>query len=758
MSKVSSIVSAAVPWVLGVFGVPPLVAEGAGVVAAGVDTVVEAGKASAARNRELQAFVAKAAESFEEQCGREITHLGDYDREVVEKRMRELLQAADRDAMLGAALIGYDEFQLRLFGTEACAGLDDDGRGYLVALCGHVHGLVLSFAQSDAVLGVASTTAIRIIWRELASRPTLDQVQLLIRQAISGEVEKRRHVVGSRPRLAAGFVTRNEMPALRDALDQSGVATVSALQGMRGAGKSQLASAYAEACENDLWRFVGWITASTREQAITELAAAAQSTGISDEEIPEKAARQLLAWLSSAGPEPRLLVFDNVNSADDVTDLIPTGPGMRVIVTTTRKATALGKPVEIGVYTPQQAIDYLQDATDVRDEEGAGAVAEDLGRLPVALTQAAVVIKGRNYDFRRYRELLSSGRGLDRVVETEDGAYPQLVGVALRLAYTDVLKGLPGEVSDAAEHVLGALALLAEPGVPREWLRGLGDDEFVVDETVGALVKNSILIESEDRRIVSLHRLQAQVIREDFEARNEMGAAVRNACVAMHGASWYVANTYLVERDNNREIASQFVAVREQSHSTSLMNDEDWMRLVAAVVYRSSQQLDPYPAIELEGYLEDVNRVLGADCREALMFCNNLGVVYELVGDLGRARLFYERALDGLSKVTGADQSDVLAARNNLAGVYLSSGNLTQAASMLERVVCDAKRVFGERHPDTLMFRGNLAKAYEAVGDLSRASVLFDRLTEDTSRILGSGDQRTFTARSGLARAYKEQG
>ncbi len=197
-------------------------------------------------------------------------------------------------------------------------------------------------------------------------------------------------IEGARPQLAAEFVARDEMQRLHEALTGGGVATVCALQGMRGVGKSQLASAFAQECEQAGWRFVGWVDASSRENAASELAGFARTMGVSDQDDPQEAAKAFVNWLNSTSPQEGLLVFDNVEQADDVTDLIPHGPGMRVLITTTGHTPVVGTPVEVGVYSPAQAIGYLEAAT---------GLGEDLGWLPVAITQAAAAIKEWDYDY-----------------------------------------------------------------------------------------------------------------------------------------------------------------------------------------------------------------------------------------------------------------------------------------------------------------------------------------------------------------------
>lgn len=231
-----SIASSAVPWALALLGVPiPEVTGGLSTVAAVVGAVPK-------RRRNLAPFVGRAINDFAIQCAGEMREVGEADVETVHSRLEELLGAqSNRDELLAAALLGEVHFQAALVGDRRVYdGLGDDAQGYLNALVIRIHGLVLQFAQTEEVFGVPATAAFRHIQQRIATlesqvttRPTLDQVKTMIR-----EWKARPLIVGARPALAAGFVLREEMQALRESLSAEGVATVCALQGMRGVGKS----------------------------------------------------------------------------------------------------------------------------------------------------------------------------------------------------------------------------------------------------------------------------------------------------------------------------------------------------------------------------------------------------------------------------------------------------------------------------------------------------------------------------------------
>ena len=341
---------------------------------------------------------------------------------------------------------------------------------------------------------------------------------------------------GISPTLAKGFIDRREQAELREALNalglrhsngqQKALESVDAdnaglspdglpvvLCGMRGAGKSQLAAAYAHDCEQAGWPLVAWIDASGRDALVTDLAKLAHTMGI-DDRNPEALARDCIAQLN-AGRGDRLIVFDNVEDFDDLTGLIPQGQGLRVLVTSTAIPNAnVGRILVVGAFTRPESVDFLVERTGLDDAEGADRLAEALGDLPIALGQAAATITLDGYStIDEYLTDLHAYR-LEEVVDSFHGDdCPALVDARLRTAYESVLNLLAdkdragGEEDlprvEAASVQLAALALLAPSGVPRTWLHRIGKRMPIARQALGALAAHSICTPSEDGRSAS---------------------------------------------------------------------------------------------------------------------------------------------------------------------------------------------------------------------------------------------------------------
>lgn len=211
---------------------------------------------------------------------------------------------------------------------------------------------------------------------------------------------------GSRPRVTTGFVEREGQDELFNAIfTHAEPRTV--LTGMRGCGKTQLAAAVANRCEEEGWPLVAWINAASREELVADLYELALRTGINapKDVPPETIVRRFLGQLRSADAADRFFVFDNVENLDNLRDLIPEGSGVRVIITTTHHLhwDSLGwLALPVGVFDREQSIALLCQRTGDAHRNAADQIAEALGDLPVAVTQAAATAKWGGYTLSDY--------------------------------------------------------------------------------------------------------------------------------------------------------------------------------------------------------------------------------------------------------------------------------------------------------------------------------------------------------------------
>ena len=591
-----------------------------------------------------------------------------------------------------------------------------------------------------------------------------------LEDAISRPVPRRpsRIRLGSRPMEAVGFVGRREQEGLFGAVF-SGALGRTVLTGMRGSGKSQLATAVAARCEKEGWPLVAWVPAGSREAVLSGLVELGLELGVRVEDGPsrEVIARRCLTALASAQGSNRLIVFDDVDSPDDLTGLVPRGEGVRVLVTTTRLADWEGAGwvhVPVGVFEREQSIGVLLDRTDQTDRGAADAVAGALGDLPVAVVQAAATARRDRYTLAAYLDVLERTALEEGVRRWEGDEYPRAVGAALRLALRSALERIKCRSPHreaVARAQLGVLSVLAAPGVPARWLEALDGGSGDARGALSELIDSSVCQLSKDDSKVMIHGLQGRVIREAWKDEPASWGQIEEEAAGLLGAVDVTAIPVSDSAGRRREaldLVEQLRATAGQDYSESLFSHPRTADALAHALWYAAELGDPQAALSLSDAVNLLDKTLGSDHPRTLASRNNLATAYRDAGRLKEAIDLHKKNLADRERVLGPDHPGTLASRNNLALAYQSAGRLEQAIDLFERNLADCERVLGADHPDTLIVRNNLAGAYESAGRLEQAIDLFERNLADCERVLGADHPDTLISRGGLAGAYESAG
>ena len=571
---------------------------------------------------------------------------------------------------------------------------------------------------------------------------------------------------GSRPRVSTGFVKREGQDELFDAIfTRAEPRTV--LTGMRGSGKTQLASAVTTKCEEEDWPIVAWIHAASRAEIIADLYELATLAGIDapKDVPPETIIRRLLGQLRAADAADRLFVFDNVENLDDLKDLIPEGKDIRITITTTRHLDwdSLGwLPLTVGVFDREQSITLLCGRTGDAHRDAADRIADALGDLPVAVTQAAATAKSGRYSLSNYLERLSNHPLESSISRLEGVDYPDAVGVALFMAYEQVLDQLRKEhpqQEKIAIPLLDSLSLLATSGVPTHWLLKLHDDSDAVRDTLSFLKRSSIIQESADGDKTIIHRLQGQVYRETYLSdRKKIIEASTHAITTLNRVNIKQVIGFEQKRQETRNLVEQIRSITSQEYSRPLPSDPNFTLGIATTLSFAAILGMPQLALALAESVALAADTLGPDHPHALGSRNNLANAYQDVGRLEEAITLYKQTLDARTRTLGPNHPDTLGSGDNLACAYREAGRLEEAITLHKQTLDARTHILGPNHPDTLDSRHNLAVAYRDAGRLDQAIELHQQTLKDTEGLLGPNHPHTLTSRNNLAVAYRDAG
>ena len=571
---------------------------------------------------------------------------------------------------------------------------------------------------------------------------------------------------GSRPTVAAGFVKRQGQDELFEAVfAHSEPRTV--LTGMRGSGKTQLAAAVAARCEEEGWPLVAWIHAASRKEILAGLYEFALRIGIdAPKNIPlEVIVQRLLDRLRSAEAADRLFVFDNVESPDDLRDLIPEGAGVRVLITTTSHLDWDGLGwlrLAVGAFDREQSVSLLCEHTGDTHREAADRIADALGDVPVAITQAAATAQQGGYALSGYLDRLSHHPLESSMSRLEGANYPDAVGIALLMAYEQVLEQLrTGHPQQAriAVSLLGALSLLAASGVPTHWLLRLDGDSDAVRDTLSVLKSASVIQESSDGDKTFIPWLQGHVYRETYlNDQKKLGEARTCAASVLSGIDVDRLEDGEQRRDETHHLIEQLLSVTSQDYSHSLFSEPRVSSKLAETLHDATSLGMSQLALCLTDSVTRACDVLGPHHPDTLTSRNSLAGSYRDAGRLDKAIALYEQILEDSIRVLGLDHPGTLTSRFDLAGAYRASGRLEEAIALYEQVFSGRSRVLGPDHRSTLMSRDELAGAYREAGRFDEAITLKKQILADAMRIMGPDSPGASTVRLSLAATYRDAG
>ena len=566
--------------------------------------------------------------------------------------------------------------------------------------------------------------------------------------------------------IAAGFVKRQGQDELFNAVfTRAEPRTV--LTGMRGSGKTQLAAAVATRCEEEGWPLVAWVNAASRKHVIVDLYELALRIGIdAPKNIPlEVIVQRLLAQLRSAEAGDRLFVFDNVENPDDLRDLIPEGAGVRTLITTTRHLDRDGPGwlrLAVGAFEREQSITLLCERTGDTHREAADRIAEALGDVPLAITQAAATVQQGGCALSGYLDRLSHHPLDSRVSRLEGDDYPDAVGTALLMAYEQVLEQLRSmhpQRERIAVSLLDALSLLASSGLPTHWLLRLDGDSDAVRDTLSFLKSAAILQESSDGTKTIISWLQGHVYRETYlNDQKKLGQARTCATSVLGGIDVDRLENVEQRRHEPHHLIEQLLSVTSQDYSHSLLSEPQVSSKLAETLHYATSLGMSQLALCLTDSVTQACDALGPDHPDTLASRNSLAGAYRDAGRLDKAITLYEQILEDSIRILGLDHPSTLTSRFNLAGAYRASGRLDEAITLYEQVFNGRSRILGPDHRSTLTSRDHLTDTYWEAGRLDEAITLKKQILADAMRIMGPDSPGASTARLKLTDAYRDAG
>jgi tetratricopeptide (TPR) repeat protein len=424
---------------------------------------------------------------------------------------------------------------------------------------------------------------------------------------------------------------------------------------------------------------------------------------------------------------------------------------------------------------------------------------EVLGRIPLAITQAAAFMRRNRMSLQKYLEVFErKEQNFKDYLRTElqdhrrERGFPNSVFRTWKLSF-DLIR----EQEPRAASMLSLMAMLDRQKIPEMLLRRKDERDINFVTAIGVLTGLSLITKEVGKETFALHRLVQLSVHVWLEQHNEKQRYAVEALALL-------ANRFPNGEHENREtcelflphaqavLQHHFVLQSSVIHRASLLFNIGWFDLrqgrydlaheKCSEAYEISQEMlgsedqqtltnvsilatvlrhqGKYEEAEkmnrraLEGY----KKVLGAEHPDTLTSVSNLATVLRDQGKYEEAEKMNRRALEGREKVLGAEHPHTLTSVNNLAAVLGDQGKYEEAEKMNRRALEGYKKVLGAEHPHTLTSVNNLATVLGEQGKYEEAERMNRRALEGYKKVLGAEHPHTLTSVNNLAAVLREQG
>ncbi|MBD2318911.1 tetratricopeptide repeat protein [Phormidium tenue] len=580
------------------------------------------------------------------------------------------------------------------------------------------------------------------------------------------------------------FVGRNKvMTQLHKMLQHDNRVAISAITGMGGIGKTELALQYALKYHETYQSGICWITARGVDVGTQIVQFTKLFLNLLPPENFELMEQVKFCWRQWKSGEV-LLIFDDVTNYSDIQPYLPpsTANRFKVIITTRLRMGVSVNQLELDVLTQEAAIELLESLVGSdriqASLEAAKQLCAHLGCLPLGLELVGRYLN-RKSDLslklmqKRLKDKRLSVKALCQ--PDADMTAPLSVATAFELSW-DTL-------SESAKSIGYLLSLFAETQV--SWslieLCWIDKDLEEIEETRDSELLNLHLLQRTNFESYRLHPLIRSFIQTKLEQSLHVHTLKEHFCKTMVEIAQKNTNTptdkpYLVPIDlvipHLEEVVNNlFTYLNDKERIIAYsslgwfykfkglyIQSEKWYSqcLLTSQIYFGMDSLDVATNLNrlasiysLQGRYKDAEELHKRSLKlrqywwgdEHQTVAESLSDLAELYRDQGRydeSEPLQKTALTIFEKQLGSDHSDVAKSLNNLGLLYKKQGRYIEAEALYQSSLTILEKHLGSEHPDLAIYLDNLAVLYVAQELYSKAEPIYQRALTIFEKQLGS--------------------
>jgi tetratricopeptide (TPR) repeat protein len=568
------------------------------------------------------------------------------------------------------------------------------------------------------------------------------------------------------------FLGREEsLKQVHNALAQGERVAITAVVGMGGVGKTELAIQYAQRHKRGYSAGLAWFFVRAGDVGV-QILNFASSFGLVPPDDPDPLVRVRFIWqhwpvrpasmVEAKEPGDVLLVFDDVPSEQyrAIAPYLPLGnPRFKVLLTTREQLGDQFRAISLDVLSLEDALALLGALEGHGRVDRELAEAEELcrrlGYLPLGIELVGrYLAKKPDVTLAEMLVRLEQNGLSTKALEKAQSGMTAQVGVraVFELSWQEL-----DEQGKEVAYLLGLFALAPVPWRLVESCLSDWDNEELEDVRDEQLRKLSLLERSRE----GLYRLHP-LIREYFGEKILEFVGVeelkRGYCRVMVSQANSFSRTPIRQQwEGFAPVVPHLAEVADRL--LEWVEDED----LASVFTGLGKYYGGQGAYSQAGHwdqwcLDECRTRLGEEHQDTLISINNLAQTLFRQGDYGGARQRQEQVIEVSRRVLGEEHPLTLTSINSLAQTLYFQGDYGGARKLQEQVLEVRRRVLAEEHPDTLTSIGDLASTLYSQGDYVGARQLQQQVSEAYRRVLGEENPDTLASIGNLASTLYSQG
>ncbi|AFZ01286.1 tetratricopeptide repeat protein [Calothrix sp. PCC 6303] len=576
------------------------------------------------------------------------------------------------------------------------------------------------------------------------------------------------------------FVGRSdELVKIHEKLyQQQNTVAISAVSGMGGIGKTELAVKYAREHENYYPGGICWFSVRDRNLAAEIIQFTQLYLNL---EVPQKDARenpldihQQVAWCWQNWQPPEglvLVVLDDVTDLKDIKEFLPkTNNRFRILITTRQRRLDINyAEISLDVLSPEEALSLLKgilgenDRRVDREIEIANSLCKWLGYLPLGLELIGrYLVEDPDLSITEMLQALREERLKNEAISPsfEDLENTEITA---KLGVRDAFNLTWEKLDPKTKRVGELLSLFSPDEIAWEYVesvsKSLSWEKKEVNEAKKQLYKRHLIerLESVEANY-KIHPLIREFLRDklgELEEVNEFKQAFTSTFMEI--AQTIPQSPTLEFIDSVKTAIPHLTEVAE--NLLDAVSDENLIWAFTGLAwYYNGQGLYALAAPWYQGCVSAVRLRLGENHPHVAQSLNNLAYLYSSQGRCEAAEPLYIQALELYKQLLGENHPDVATSLNNLAGLYRSQGRYEAAEPLYIQALELRKQLLGENHPDVAQSLNNLALLYNSQGRYEAAEPLYIQALELYKQLLGENHPSYATSLNNLALLYCSQG